>query len=124
MDVSKELLGAWKLIYSRSVADDGSEVYPYGQDAIGYICYDNSGIMSVQISRRVHGSEPGKSDYLAYFGRYEVDISRQVIKHVLEGQLFAHQHKEIEERKYDITGKLLSLRPVQNLNHEILWEKV
>ncbi len=59
---------------------------------IGYICYSDTGIMAVQISRKSRAEVKElsrlKHDYLAYFGRYEIDLERQVVRHLLEGQLF------------------------------------
>ena len=53
-----------------------------------------------------------KHDYLAYFGRYEIDTGRQVVRHFLEGQLFPGSHPAVLERKYRFDGDLMSLRPV------------
>jgi Lipocalin-like domain len=54
--------------------------------------YSESGVMAVQISkgRPTVGPNPvvGKKDYLAYFGRYELDVQNAVVRHLLEGELF------------------------------------
>jgi hypothetical protein len=47
--------------------------YPFGEDAIGYIIYSESGVMAVQITRRERptaGQNPvvGKKDYLPILG--------------------------------------------------------
>jgi hypothetical protein len=123
-DMCSEILGAWKLVYSKAISTDGEESFPFGTDAIGYIYYSNTNIMAVQISRKVHGSTANSNDYLAYFGRYEVDQDRKVIKHFIEGQLSTGQFAELEERQYELKGNRLFLRPVANPTHEILWEKV
>ena len=70
----------------------GKREYPFGEDAIGYIYYSDTGIMAVQISRKSRAEVKDlsrlKHDYLAYFGRYEIDPDRQVVRHLVEGQLF------------------------------------
>src|SRR5271156_1691280 len=109
----QELLGSWRLVHSKTTNEDGTVSYPFGPDAIGYICYSESGIMAVQISRKIHQGS-GK-DYLAYFGRYEIDEERHVIKHVLEGQLVSGHFAEREERHYELNGNRLSLRPADRL---------
>ena len=54
-DIAKLIIGAWRLVHSISINADGKKEYPLGEDAIGYICYSDSGIMAVQISRKSRG---------------------------------------------------------------------
>ena len=73
VDPRKAILGTWRLVHSVEVGPGGVKRYPIGEDAIGYIIYTESGVMAVQITRRVRapaGPEGvvGKKDYLAYFG--------------------------------------------------------
>jgi catechol 1,2-dioxygenase len=127
-DVAKLIVGAWRLVHSVIINTDGKKEYPLGEDALGYICYSDTGIMAVQISRKVRTEvkdpEQLKHDYLAYFGHYEIDTGRQVVRHFLEGQLFPGHHPAILERKYRFDGDLMSLRPVDRTNQEILWQRV
>ena len=85
----------------------------FGEDAIGYICYSDTGIMAVQISRKSRGEVKDlahlKHDYLAYFGRYEIDTDKQVVRHFVEGQLFPGGHPGVLERKYRFDGDLMLL---------------
>jgi Lipocalin-like domain len=127
-DIAKLIVGAWRLVHSISITADGKKEYPLGEDAIGYICYSDTGIMAVQICRKGRdpvGDLPGlKHDYLAYFGRYEIDPERQVVRHIVEGQLFPGGHPEVLERRYRFDGDLMSLKPVDGTNREILWQRV
>ncbi len=127
-DISKLIVGAWRLVHSIIIQADGEKEYPLGEDAIGYICYSDTGIMAVQISRKsraqVKEASRLKHDYLAYFGRYEIDTGKQVVRHFLEGQLFPGDHPAVLERKYQFDGDLMSLRPVDRANQEILWQRV
>ena len=126
-DVAKMIVGAWRLINSVIINADGKKEYPFGEDAIGYICCSDTGIMAVQISRKSRGEVKDlaslQHDYLAYFGRYEIDTDRQVVRHLLEGQLFG-DHPGVLERTYRFEGDLMSLRPVDRTNQEILWQRV
>ena len=127
-DVAKLIVGAWRHVHSVIINAEGKKEYPFGEDAIGYIYYSDTGIMAVQISRkvRVEVKDPArlKHDYLAYFGRYEIDPEKQVVRHLVEGQLFPGSHAPVIERTYRFEGDLMSLRPVDNPNYEILWQRV
>lgn len=127
-DAAKLVVGAWRLVHSVIVNTEGNKEYPFGEDAIGYICYSDTGVMAVQISRKSRAEVKEvshlKSDYLAYFGRYEIDPDRQVVRHLVEGQLFPGNHPAVLERKYRFDGDLMSLRPVDKTNQEILWQRV
>jgi hypothetical protein len=122
-NIRQAILGAWRLVHSKGIDKDGKVSYPFGADAIGYIVYSESGIMAVQISRKIHRGSSIAEDYLAYFGRYEIDEEKHVIKHFLEGQLVAGRFADKEERRYELNGNRLSLKPVGNLQHEILWQR-
>ena len=127
-DSVNPFVGTWRLVHSVSIGADGKKEYPFGDDAIGYIYYNDSDIMAVQISRR--RSSPTRDlaslhhEYLCYFGRYEIDIERDVVRHFLEGQLFPGDHPDLLERRYRFDGALLSLKPLDGTNREILWQRV
>ena len=127
-NIAKVIIGTWRLVHSISINSKGETEYPYGEDAIGYIYYSNSGVMAVQISKKSRSevSDPSNliHEYLAYFGRYEIDRDRQVVRHLLEGELFPGGHSKILERRYRFEGDLMSLKPVDGTNREILWQRV
>jgi hypothetical protein len=127
-NIAKVIIGTWRLVHSININSKGEIEYPYGDDAIGYIHYNDSGIMAVQISRKSREavSDPSNlvHEYLAYFGRYEIDTEREVVRHLLEGELFPGDHSEILERRYRFDGDLMSLKPVDGTNREILWKRV
>ena len=125
-DVAELIVGVWRLVHSINITSEGKTEYPFGKDAIGYIYYSRSGIMAVQISRKSRTSDPSDllHEYLAYFGRYEIDTERQVVRHVVEGELLPGVHSETLERRYSFEGDLMSLKPVDGTNREILWQRV
>jgi len=127
-DIAKLIVGAWRLVHQIKINSDGKTEYPYGEDAIGYIYYSDTGIMSVHISRKSRAEAKDisdlKHDYMAYFGRYEIDTEKQVVRHLLEGQLFPGDHSDVLERKYHFDGDLMSLKTVDDTNREILWQRV
>jgi Lipocalin-like domain len=127
-DPRKAFLGTWRLVHSVEDGPAEQRHYPFGEDAIGYITYSKSGVMAVQISRwgrPTVGPNPvvGKKDYLAYFGRYELDVQNALVRHLLEGELFPG-HAEDLERKYHFFDEKLSLKPLDGTNREILWQRV
>jgi hypothetical protein len=127
-DINKLIIGTWRLVHSISINSDGKKEYPYGDDAIGYIHYSDTGIMAAQISRKsreeVKDFTRFRHDYLAYFGRYEIDTENRVVRHFVEGQLFPGDHPELLTRKYRLDGDLMSLKPVDGTNREILWQRI
>ncbi len=127
-DIAQLIVGAWRLVHSVITDVNGKKEYPFGEDAIGYIYYSDTGIMAVQICRKTRAEVKDPSqlghDYLAYFGRYEIDTERQVVRHFLEGQLFPGSHQAVLERKYRFDGDLMSLRPMDRPGQEVLWQRV
>jgi Lipocalin-like domain len=127
-DIAQKIVGAWRLVHSIILTADGKKDYPFGEDAIGCIHYGDTGVMAVQICRKSRAQVKDlarlKQDYLAYFGRYEIDRKRRVVRHFVEGQLFPGSHPTVLERKYRFDGDLLSLKPVDRTNQEILWQRV
>ena len=126
-EINQKIMGTWKLVYSVEMDSSGNKTYPFGEDAIGYIIYDASGKMAVQICRRERKlNEPSliSKDYLAYFGNYEVDIEKQIVRHFVEGHLSSNQVGKILERKYHFYDDKMSLTPWDGTNREILWQKV
>jgi Lipocalin-like domain len=127
-NIANLFVGTWRLVHSISISTNGEKEYPFGSDAIGYIYYSTTGVMAVQISRRARKPVTDASnlvhEYLAYFGHYEIDTQREVVRHLLEGELFPGVHDEILERRYRFEEDLLSLKPLDGTNREILWQRV
>ena len=90
-DAVQRIVGAWQLVHAIEIHSDGSKAYPFGEDAVGYIHYSDTGVMAVQISRESRGEIEDlahlKHNYLAYFGRYEIDTEKEVVRQFVEGQL-------------------------------------
>jgi hypothetical protein len=128
IDARELIIGTWRLVHSMEFEPSGEKYYPFGEDAIGYMIYTDAGVMSVQISRRRRpefvSDSSIKENYLAYFGRYEVDLKNEMVIHRLEGQLFPGSHPDRLERKYRFYDDKLSLKPHDGTNREILWQRV
>ena len=123
-DPRKAIVGAWRLVHSVEFLAGGERRFPFGEDAVGYIMYSETGVMAVQIARRVRaGDAVAHSDYLAYFGRYEVDTENRLVRHHLEGQVRPGDHPDLLERSYEFYDDKLSLRPRDGTDREILWQR-
>ncbi|BBL77279.1 lipocalin-like domain-containing protein [Methylomagnum ishizawai] len=127
-DIAQRIVGTWRPVHSLRINAEGNREYPYGEDALGYIHYADVGIMAVRISRKsrsgARGLEQLRRDYLAYFGRYEIDAGRQGVRHFVEGRLFPGDPLAILERRYRFEGDLLWLTPVDGTHREILWRRL
>jgi Lipocalin-like domain len=127
-DPKKAIIGAWRLVHLIEYRPDGTPDYPFGEDPIGYIVYSESGVMAIQITRQDRGGDAARSlgvgsDYLAYFGRYEVHVDNQLVRHFLEGQLHPGNHPDTLDRKYRFYDDKLSLRPCDGVDRETLWQR-
>jgi hypothetical protein len=128
-------IGAWRLISFEERYPDGSSAYPYGSDPVGILMYDASGRMSVQIMRRDRPNLSGDPQhaspdeiksavegFTAFFGSYEIDEARQVVIHHVEGHLLPNSVGKNLERRFEVSGDRLILRPSDN--RTIVWQRV
>ena len=126
IDARKEFVGVWHLVHLVEFLPDGGKHYPFGEDAIGYIVYSESGVMAVQVARKHPDGhfEDASARYLAYFGRYEVHANKEVVRHVLEGQLCPGEYPAVVERNYHFYDDKLRLKGLGNgTDREILWQR-
>src|SRR5438034_6166529 len=116
LSVEQKIIGTWKLVYSAEIDSTGNKVYPLGTDAIGFIIYDAYGKMAVQISKKERQpfnreeSVVIAKDYLAYFGRYEIDTANELVRHFIEGHILPDNVGKILERKYHFFENKMSLK--------------
>ena len=117
------LVGSWKIVSyeDRNAAD--VVVYPYGKTPAGLLIYDATGHMAVQLMKTpppdvasddwdrftVQEKVALYDGYVAYFGRYEVDLARKVVTHLPEGDLSRVYIGRREDRHYELTGDRLVL---------------
>ncbi|UZW60152.1 lipocalin-like domain-containing protein [Lysobacter enzymogenes] len=121
---SASLVGTWRV--ERIVDTDaaGKRHYPYGEKPKGYIVYDPSGHLHVQIMRTpapppfAAGDDAKGSDaetraaflgYAAYFGTYRVDAAKGVVVHRVEGSLMPSYTGTDQPRPFRIEGDVLTI---------------
>lgn len=114
--MNKKLEGLWRLVSMEQRYDDGRVIYPFGEEAQGYIHYGADGSMFAAIQKG--GRKPfttGKQwtasveekagaydDYLTYFGRY--DASDDHVTHMIEISLFPDWIGGAQKRRLAFEG--------------------
>jgi Lipocalin-like domain len=140
---SNPLIGTWRLLSweNRSV-EDGQLSYPLGEDATGYIMYNEDGYMFVAImaphrlrfahddllSATKEEEALAEETYVSYCGRY--DFLGDTVVHHVELSLFPNWIGGDQERLVDLRGERLTLstralllRGIQQTAH-LIWERV
>src|SRR5262249_19583553 len=134
-DDASRLIGAWRLVSYEDRSDKGETLYPYGREPRGILMYDAAGSMSIQIMKMPHshlasGSEdqvaPDEQQtlfdsYIAYFGRYSVDMARGIVTTHVEGDLYDVYVGRDEARPFHFDGDRLVLTPDWTLDG-IHWQ--
>lgn len=139
-----DLLGVWKLIkFEISWEEDKKTIYPYGQDAIGYIMYNPNDYMSVHFmsaNRPKCSTDDYRSttslekfemaeNYGGYTGKYE--IRANTIIHYPEICSFPNFINVPQVREFEFSGNRLILKCSypgkehgQLAHSKLLWEKI
>ena len=125
-NLRRQLVGTWRLVTfedRKDKNDPNSEwIYPHGKNPKGYIIYDETGHVTIQIMRTPPPSKfaSGKDDrptpeeaqaaydgYVAYFGTYSVDEARHIVIHHVEGSLRPSYIGTDQERPFELSGDRL-----------------
>jgi hypothetical protein len=139
---SNPLVGVWRLLSWENRSADGTIDYPLGREAMGLIIYTEDGYMSVAIGRAerkpfsagdlLEGSREEKAgaaaSYVSYCGRY--DFRGDSVVHHVELSLFPNWIGLDQERLFDVSGDVLTLRtrpmPMGGADRSahVVWERV
>jgi len=137
------LVGTWKLV-SFEHRSNGQVTYPMGRNARGYLSYDPSGWMSVQIMRAdrpmlasrtwsdgtLEELRAAVAGYLSYAGTYEVDEANRSVTHHIDVHLLPNAVGTHLVRRFEIDGSRLTLltapaAPNGSLEGgRLIWERV
>lgn len=122
-DDAAQLVGSWKLVSYEDRDASGTLVYPYGRAPEGFLVYDATGHMAVQMMK-TPPPDVASDDwdrfttrekvalfdgYVAYFGRFEVDSTRKVVTHLPSADLSRLYIGKREERHYQLIADRLVL---------------
>lgn len=118
-DAAAALVGTWRVEEIRDTDAAGNVTYPYGERPAGYIVYDPTGHMHVQVMRTpatppfASGNDADGTDaeiraaylgYVAYFGTYHVDAHKGTVVHRVEGSLMPSYTATDQPRPFVIRG--------------------
>jgi hypothetical protein len=134
--VKKQLVGAYKLVsyvnYDQAGAPSPS---PF---TIGQISYDAAGRMSAQLMRpnRQKMTTPRPTDaeraaayseFISYFGRYELDVEKGTVTHFVEGSMSANAVGSALVRYFEFSpdGKslFLSVKSGERVTGRLQWDR-
>ncbi|HYS06982.1 MAG TPA: lipocalin-like domain-containing protein [Candidatus Dormibacteraeota bacterium] len=131
-DAPQGLVGSWRLVSYEDRPASGPAVFPYGTEPKGFLVYDATGHMAIQIMKQPHpkvaSGDPYRvtpqekeallDAYAAYFGTYRVDAARGIVVHHAEGDLYGLFIGRDEERPFELTGDRLVLKPLWSKNDQ------
>jgi len=133
-----DLLGAWKLT-SFSITSQNGTIYPYGEDAIGYLIYTPDNMVSIHMmsphrpTENTHMYQSGTDaekieaaeNFGGYVGRYEV--TGDVVSHFPEVCGFPSLIGRPQKRNISLVGNTLTLSctdPSSEQKSTVVWERV
>lgn len=140
----KSFVGTWKLLSLELQRSVGETTYPFGQDAEGFLFYDDDGNFAVQIARSDRppfasgdmqtGTEEevqqAYQGYIAYFGRYDVNEAGGYVTHRVSQSLFPNWKGDAQQRYFKRSGDTLTLRTLpllfggEEATGVLVWERV
>jgi hypothetical protein len=120
-----DLVSTWRLISRVARLEDGTAVQEsLGTTPKGYLMYDSSGHMAVQLSKpdrptaidcSISDSAPSDNSpqvlngYEAYFGTYTIDETNHTVTHHLEGALASVDVGRNLIRQFQVSGDKLTI---------------
>ena len=116
--LAARLVGTWQVLELVDTDPAGKTHYPYGKQPKGYIVYDPTGHLHVQVMRTpptppfAAGDQSGTDaevraaydGYVAYFGTYKVDEARGQVIHRVEGSLMPSYTGTDQPRPVKVVG--------------------
>jgi hypothetical protein len=121
---ASDLVGTWRVERITDTDASGRVVHPYGERPKGYIVYDPTGHLHVQIMRTpatppfASGDDARGSDaevraaysgFVAYFGTWQVDAGKGVVVHRVEGSLMPGYTGTDQPRPFRVDGDVLTI---------------
>jgi hypothetical protein len=146
-EIASKFIGTWRLVSVEARRPNG-EVAPlparYTPKPIGYLMYDNTGHVAVQIMRpdrpkfAISDIDKGTPEelkaawdgYSSYLGTYEINDAEGFVVHHVEISAFPNYVGSDQKRFYELSGDTLILKPPQRqigneqLNMRITWQRV
>lgn len=134
---AKRFIGTWRLV--SITGGNANTATSRGAHPTGYIMYDATGHMAVQIMPdrvrpKYAGTSPTPDEaraaligYTAYFGTYTIDEQAKTVTHHHEGSINPGIAATDGVRRYEFAGDRVTLTPLessQNAPTHLTWERV
>ena len=128
IDARRPFVGVWNLASFTEHAGSAGVFIPLGMGAVGFLIYTADGFVSAQLMRRdrkAFGANPWAAnqsgdradltkDYIAYCGRYEVDVEKAEVVHFPIVALVPNLIDQKQRRSFTFKDKTLTLVIMQN----------
>ncbi len=144
MKKSADLNGTWRLVSFELKFSEKETLYPFGKEVKGLLIYTGGGYMSGKLMpsgrSRFVSPDPLKGtpaeikaafeSFIGYYGRYEIDSEKNIVRHYVEGSMFPNWEDRIQERFFELHGNLLTLStPPLSYGEEnavgvLTWERI
>jgi hypothetical protein len=137
---NEKFVGTWELSKWKAELNDGTIVFPFGEDALGRITYESNGIMSVQLMKnnrlKFDSEDPlqAKSEevivafneFLSYCGTYEVHNNPDQVVHQIKISSFPNWAGQNQIRKFEFSNDklILSTDTIGSAKHKLVWQKI
>jgi hypothetical protein len=134
--VKQQFVGSYKLMSYVTYDQNGAPTkLPY---TVGQISYDAAGRMSAQLMgddrKNVTGSRASEAEraalystYISYFGRYEVDVDKGTVTHLVEGGLSPNMVGSAMVRYFEFSpdgrSLFLSLKSGERMTGKLQWDR-
>ncbi len=115
------LVGTWRVEEIADTDASGHVLHPYGEHPKGYIVYDATGHVHIQVMRTPATPPFASADgtdaevraayqgYVAYFGTYRVDARTGTVVHHVEGSLMPGYTATDQPRPFVVSGDELRI---------------
>ena len=124
--LAARLIGTWRVVEMIDTDRAGQARHPYGEHPLGYIVYDATGHLHVQVMRTpatppfAAGDQNGSEQelraaydgYVAYFGTYRVDEANSTVTHQVQGSLMPSYTGTDQPRPIKLKGDELIIESV------------
>jgi len=138
--VSNDFIGIWTLQKCVAIQKDGNVNYPYVENPVGQLFYDEKGNMMVEIMKPgikkfasanlLQGTPeeilPAYYGFIAYYGTYKIIPDSNLVVHHLEACSFPNWINQDQKRYYEFKNGQLILRTplIGSERYELIWQKV
>ncbi len=146
-EVNADFIGSWKLEKWTATLADGSEVFPYGQNAYGKLIYESNGEMSGifmaderskmssdDVATRIaEEALAAFNSFFAYSGPYHIDRDSSYVLHTVEACINPNWIGRQQKRFFKIENRklILSTPPImvqgtqsQSVQQTLIWHRL